>query len=533
MVATDVVDSERSADLPAFNPKDLRAAAFPHPIVRLEVRETHISWVVLTGPFAYKIKKSVQFDFLDTSTLERRHHLCEEELRLNRRLASDLYVDVVPITRDAEGLRVGGQGQVLDYAVRMKQFDISQELPELLARSAVSSTEITDLGLRLADFHRQVPTAPASRDFPHTRELHDAVLGNLALLLSHLDDQALMAEVGAVVEWTHDYLKGSLDALRSREEHGAIRECHGDLHAGNIVRWAGRLVPFDCLEFDPKLRWIDVMNDIAFLVMDLTARDRPDLAFAFLNAYLERTGDYEGLRHLGFYAVYRALVRAMVDSLGAEQSPARRGELHARLKARIKAARTYVDRPQPALILMHGLSGSGKSWLSEQLIAPLAAVRMRSDVERKRIAGVNSNNAAGNFGQGMYSPNMTHRTYARLLECAESALNGGINTLLDAAFLTRSVRHLFQELAARRGSPFIILACRADHATMIRRLAERGQRRTDPSDADAAILAQQPQAADPLDDEERARTLQIDTTDPQACHNALAGIRHRLKRDAV
>ena len=325
MVVTDVIDPDQSADFPAFNPKDLTAAAFAHPIVRLEVRETHISWVVLTGPFAYKIKKSVRLDFLDASTLERRHDLCEEELRLNRRLADDLYVDVVPIIREAGGLRVGGQGQVLDYAVRMKQFDVAQELPELLARGAVSRTEITDLALRLADFHRQAPSAPASRDFPHTRELHDAVLGNLALLLAHLDDQTLMAEMRAVIDWTHDYLRDSLDGLRSREAHGAIRECHGDLHAGNIVRWAGRLRPFDCLEFDPKLRWIDVMNDIAFLVMDLTARGRADLAFTFLDAYLERTGDYEGLRHLGFYAVYRALVRAMVDTLGAEQSPARPG----------------------------------------------------------------------------------------------------------------------------------------------------------------------------------------------------------------
>ena len=532
MLVTDVIDPDQSADFPAFNPKDLTAAAFAHPIVRLEVRETHISWVVLTGPFAYKIKKSVRFDFLDASTLERRHDLCEEELRLNRRLADDLYVDVVPIIREAGGLRVGGQGQVLDYAVRMKQFDVAQELPELLARGAVSRTEITDLALRLADFHRQAPSAPASRDFPHTRELHDAVLGNLALLLAHLDDQTLMAEMRAVIDWTHDYLRDSLDGLRSREAHGAIRECHGDLHAGNIVRWAGRLVPFDCLEFDPKLRWIDVMNDIAFLVMDLTARGRADLAFTFLDAYLERTGDYEGLRHLGFYAVYRALVRAMVDTLGAEQSPARPGELYARLKSRIKAARTYVDRPRPALILMHGLSGSGKSWLSDQLIAPLAAVRMRSDVERKRIAGVNSKNAAGGFRQGIYSPDMTRRTYARLLECAESALKGGMNILVDAAFLTRCVRHFFQELAAREGSPFIILACQADHATLVRRLAERGQRRMDPSDADAAILAQQPQVADPLDDEERASTLLVDTTDPNASRNALAAIRSLLSIDA-
>ncbi len=275
------------------------------------------------------------------------------------------------------------------------------------------------------------------------------------------------------------------------------------------------------------------MNDVAFLVMDLTAHDRTDLAFTFLNAYVERTGDYEGLRHLGFYAVYRALVRAMVDSLGAEQSPEHRGELQARLQSRINAARAYVNRARPALILMHGLSGSGKSWLSEHLIAPLAAVRIRSDIERKRIAGVGLNDAGdAGFEEGLYSPEMTRRTYARLRECAESSVKGGINTVVDAAFLARSDRHSFQQLALRLGSPFIILACQADHATKVRRLTERGQRGTDPSDADAAILARQPQVADPLSDEERMTALLIDTTDPKASHNALAAIRFRLSIDA-
>ena len=531
MVATDAVNRDQGRYFPDFTPGDLTPAAFPHAIVRLEVRETHISWVVLTGPFAYKIKKGVRFDFLDASTLERRHDLCEEELRLNRRLAGDIYVDVVPITRDAGALHVGGQGPIVDYAVRMKQFDAAEELPALLARAAVRGDEFIDLAVRLADFHRQAPSAPVSRDFPHTQQLYDAVLGNLALLLAHLDPQTLVPEMGPLVDWTHDYLHASVDALRSREQHGAIRECHGDLHARNIVRWAGRLVPVDCLEFDPKLRWIDVMNDIAFLVMDLRAHDRTDLAFAFLNAYVERTGDYEGLRHLGFYAVYRALVRAMVDSLSAKQSPAHRDELQTRLRARIKAAWAYVDRPRPALIIMQGLSGSGKSWLSEHLVAPFAAVRIRSDVERKRMAGIDSDDVAGDFGQGLYKPEMTRRTYTRLLECAESCLKGGINTIVDAAFLSRSDRRSFQELAVREGAPFIVLACQADHATMVRRLEERRQRHTDPSDADVEILKSQ--FADPLNDGERPSTLVIDTTHPKARENTLAAIRSRLKIDAA
>ncbi len=525
---TDSFNPDQRVDSAGFTARDLTPVAFPHPIVRLEVRETHISWIVLTGPFAYKIKKNVRFDFLDASTLEKRHRLCEEELRLNRRLAADLYLDVVPIVREAGALCVGGRGQIVEYAVRMRQFEAAQELQALLARSAVRGEEFIDLALRLAEFHRQAPTAPASPDFPHTQQLYEAVLRNLAILLSHLDAKTLLPEMMPLVDWTHGYLQDALAPLRSREQHGAIRECHGDLHARNIVRWGGRLVPFDCLEFDPKLRWIDVMNDIAFLVMDLTAHDRTDLAFTFLDAYLARTGDYEGVRHLGFYAVYRALVRAMVDSLGAEQSPAHRGELQARLNLRVKAASSYANRRRPALIIMQGLSGSGKSWLSEQLIAPLAAIRIRSDVERKRMAEPGSDTVLGHFRQGLYTPEMTRRTYARLLECAESCLEGRINTIIDAAFLTRSDRHSFQELAARMGSTFTILACQADHAVMVRRLEERAQRHTDPSDANVATLLQQPRGTDPLDQAERANALLIDTTDTKACQKALAAVRCRL-----
>ncbi len=386
MVISMAAKSDQHTASPDFSPADLlKPSAFPHPVVRLEVRETNISWIILTGPFAYKIKKSAQLGFIDTTTLAQRHRLCEEELRLNRRLAAELYLDVVPITQDADGMRVAGQGPIVEYAVRMQQFEASQELSALLDRGAVSPQEFVDLGRRLAQFHEMVPKAPCSEDFSCTQHLHDAVLGNLAILLSHLDADTALPELGTLIDWTHDYLHESLQQLRARERSGYIRECHGDLHAHNVVRWRGQLVPFDCLEFDPNLRWIDVMNDVAFLTMDLTARGRKDLAGAFLNAYLERTGDYGGVRHLAFYSVYRALVRAMVDSIGAEHDGTHRREFQHRLRTRVRAAAGYIDRPPPALFVMHGLSGSGKTWLSERIASQLGAIRIRSDVERKRL----------------------------------------------------------------------------------------------------------------------------------------------------
>jgi aminoglycoside phosphotransferase family enzyme/predicted kinase len=523
---------ESSLNLPPyqFRPEDfLTPAAFAHPVSRFEVRETHISWVILTGLYAYKVKKHLHLDFIDSSSLETRRFLCEEELRLNRRLAPDIYIDVVTITREAGGLRIGGHGPVVEYAVRMRQFDATQELSVLLEGDTLEEREFVDLARRLARFHEGAPKATCDKEFTHTTNLHDTVLGNLATLLSHLDAETPPPEMSLLVDWTHDYLQDSLTQLRLREQCGAIRECHGDLHAGNIVRWRGQLIPFDGLEFDTKLRWIDVMNDVAFLVMDLMAHKRQDLAYAFLNAYLERTGDYEGVRHLAFYSVYRSLIRAMVDCLGAENDLKHREDFQKRLRMRIKTAAAFVNQPVPTLFIMHGVSGSGKSWMSERLITQLGAIRIRSDVERKRLSGVPSSPLATGGFEGLYTPAMSHRTSARLLDCADQCLKGGFNTIVDAAFLHGEDRRLLADLAAIGGFHFVILACEAELPVLIQRVEQRARRRLDPSDADLTVLTEQLSTLQPLSTSERRRAITLDTTTtPEACHKAFIAIKDRL-----
>jgi uncharacterized protein len=532
MIDSNPVESPQEQAVYQFRPADLLTpTAFAHPVSRFEVRETPISWVILTGLYAYKVKKNVSLPFIDSSSLERRRFLCEEELRLNRRLAPGLYVDVVAITREAAGLRVGGHGPVLEYAVRMKQFEASQELSALLEGDTLEGQEFVELARRLARFHENAPKAPCSQGFSHTTDLHDCVLGNLATLLSHLDGETPLPEMGLIIDWIHDYLHDSLSQLRLREQCGAIRECHGDLHARNIVRWSGQLVPFDALEFDPKLRWIDVMNDAAFLVMDLMAHDRKDLAFAFLNAYLECTGDYDGVRHLSFYSVYRSLVRAMVDSLGAETDLKHREEFQKRLRTRVHTANAFVNRAVPTLFIMHGVSGSGKSWMSERLVPQLGAIRIRSDAERKRLGSASTSLVKENPGyeEGLYTPALSHRTYARLLECADSCLKGGFDTIVDAAFLHGADRRSFADLAARGGFHFVILACEADLAVLTRRIEQRAQQRIDVSDADLMVLTEQLRTAEPLSASERLRALTLDTTaTPQACQKAFIAIQDRL-----
>jgi aminoglycoside phosphotransferase family enzyme/predicted kinase len=515
---------------PGFTPAELLTpSAFAHPVTRLELRETNISWIILTGAFAYKIKKSVRLEFLDASTLALRRHLCEEELRLNRRLAADLYLDVTAITREAGVVRVGGHGQIIEYAVQMKQFEAAQELSALLDAGQVSGEEINEFAMRLAEFHASAARAASTQDFQHTEQLHDAVLGNLATLLAHLDGGSALPDLGLLIDWTHDSLHDLLPEFRARERCGYVRECHGDLHAGNIVRWNGRLVPFDCLEFNPKLRWIDVMNDVAFLVMDLSARGRKDLAWSFLNAYLERSGDYDGVRLLVFYAVYRALVRAMVDSLEAQGVPEHRERSLNRLRTRVTTAVDFVNRPPPRLFIMHGVSGSGKSWLSERLVAQLGAVRIRSDVERKRLAGARTSGVdEPGFEQGIYTPEFSHRTYARLLECARSCLKGGADTVIDAAFLKAADRRAFRELAVRQGVPFFIVSCEATERILTQRITKRRQLHLDPSEAGAEVLARQSQHLQPFDADEQLHLITIDTTQPDALQTTLRAIKKHL-----
>jgi len=498
--------------------------AFPHRVESPALRETHISWVILTGPFAYKIRKPVKFDFIDASTLQQRRHYCEEEVRLNRRLAPELYVDVVPIGYADGRLVVGAKGPAIEYAVRMRQFDASSELPSLLARRAVDEGDLAALGELLADFHLKAAAAPRDDAIGHTRRMFDAVLGNLQQLSVHAGPGEATQKLKRLIDWTHENARALEVSFQSRERSGFIRECHGDLHAENIVRMQQRLVPFDCIEFDPALRRIDVISDVAFLVMDLASHDRPDLAFALLSRYLEVTGDYDGVRLLPFYAVYRALVRAKVDAMSAEHVPSRAAEFRERLQRRLDAAATWMSPGRPRLILMHGPSGSGKSWLSQRLVPAVRALRIRSDLERKRLAGITPElAAAAPVRKGIYSPEFGDRTYARLADCAEACLLAGISVIVDAAFLDQDDRELFRTLAQRMRVPVAIVACQADPQTLAIRLEERAGRK-DASDANLSVLDAQLREITAFTLEEQQRVVAIDTDAPHPVERAVTGI---------
>lgn len=490
----------------AFDIRELlRASAYPHDTGAIELRETHVSWIVLTGSFAYKVKKPVRLDFLDMTSLPDRHALCEEELRLNRRLAADLYLEVVPICRGEGGAHIGGDGPIVEYAVKMREFDAAEELPALLERGDVTAAEIAALARRLAAFHGQASPGEPESDAAYRVRFGRSVLGTLATLISHAPAESGQGELGQLTDWVHDALHDEARRIEERHALGFVRECHGDLHAANIVRWHGELTPFDCLEFDRGLRTIDVMSDIAFLFMDLVSRGRRDLGHELLSTYLEATGDYGGLPLLPLYGVYRALVRAMVDALSAEQRPALATACNARLLARLRTAEELANPAVPTLLIMHGVSGSGKSWLSGRLVAALGAIRIRSDVERKRAPPAGAAPA-----EDLYAPEGRARIYARLLECAAFALGAGLTTIVDATFLSLADRERFESLAERLRAHLLIVCCTASSEELRRRLASRGT--NDPSDANAAVLERQLCSAQPLTAEEESRAIHLDTT---------------------
>ncbi len=482
---------------------------------RVEILETHISTVLLTGRYAYKLKKRVDLGFLDFTTLAARRHFCEQELRLNRRLAPSLYLSVVPITGTLDAPVMGGTGEAIDYAVQMREFPQDALLSRVLARGLLARADVDALAGEVARFHARIDVAPAASPFGSP----ETVAGYARRNFQACDGSAAAPRraLASLSRWTERELAERGATLRRRKEDGFVRECHGDLHLGNMAAIDGRIVIFDCIEFNDELRWIDVMSEVAFTAMDLADRARPDLARRFLNAYLERTGDYAGLSVLRFYLVYRAMVRAKVVAVRAAQvgvGPAR-ASLHAESRGYIVQALRYARRTQPVLILMHGLSGSGKTTVAQDLLERIDAIRIRTDVERKRMHDITPEPAGAVAVPGaLYSPAVTARTYERVRDHAATALDAGFTAIADGTFLQRAQRDLLRGLAAERRVPFVIVDVSADDATLHERLARRARLSNDASDADAEVLALQLRTREPLGPDEMGHVIACTSARP-------------------
>ena len=490
-------------------------AAFPHPADRIETIETHISTVVLAGAFAYKIKKPVDLGFADFSTLALRRRYCEEEIRLNRRAAPALYLDVVAITGTLKHPRIGGGAgsRVLEYAVRMRRFPSDARLDRVARAGALTPTHIDRLAAEIAALHASCEPAPPGSDYGTPEEIERWAAENLTALGEAVNGPA-RAAVGRLQQWTALELQRRRATMTGRRADGHVRECHGDLHLGNLVLIDGTPLPFDCIEFNERLRFIDVINDVAFTFMDLADHGLPALGWRLMDAYLQHTGDYGGLAVLRFYAVYRALVRAKIARIRLGQPgtpPAEQAEDRAAEARYIEVASQLGDAGAARLILMCGVAGSGKSTVAQGLLERIGAIRVRSDVERKRLAGAGAAHQIEPVGAGLYRADATRATYERLAELAHAILQADTTAIVDATFLLREQRDTFRQLAGRHGVACAIVACEAPTAVLRSRVAQRLQRRSDPSDATIEVLEHQLATFEAFTDEELTRTLRVDT----------------------
>jgi aminoglycoside phosphotransferase family enzyme/predicted kinase len=481
---------------------------YPHPTRKIEHIETHISDVFLTGEYAYKLKKPLDLGFLDFSTLEKRRFCCEEELRLNRRLAPELYLDVVPITGQPTHPRICGDGEPFEYGVRMRQFDQAAVLERVLDRGELTNAETDEIAGALAEFHTALPPTPADSFYGNPESIIGPALQNFDQLLPLIENEQDRAALDRLQHWTRAQHAKLASVFDERCSGGFVRECHGDLHLGNMVLINERVRIFDCIEFSPVLRWIDVINETAFLAMDLIQHRRPDLAFRFLNHYLEVTGDYAGLRLLRYYMVYRALVRAKVALMRAGQQNVERAAipaLRAKCSANLTLAEQLIEGMRPVLVILHGLSGSGKTSVSQIVLESVGAIRIRSDIERKRLHGFSAGARSGSaVGEGIYTESAGAATYGRLAELASYALEGGFPVVVDATFLELGQRERFRSLAHTYRVPFAVLHVEASELELRRRIARRARDRADASEATAAVLDRQLRSQAPLRSEERA-----------------------------
>ena len=495
-----------------------RPRLYPHPVTHFELRETHISWVLLTGPFAYKIKKPVNFGFVDFSSLAQRYFFCIEEIRLNQRLAPDVYVDVISISGTPDHPRLDGQGEPFEFAVKMRQFTAAATLDQLLSHQTVRPEQVDQLAQDIAAFHHNVTRADQETPFGTPSLITRVISEVFERITSHGPFSERQQSLEELRRWLTQFQTAHAGDFDKRKTGGFVRECHGDLHLANLVLHHDRIIAFDGIEFSERLRWIDVINDIAFTVMDLRARGQPALASRFLNRYLEFTGDYEGLVLLPFYEVYRALVRAKVVGLVFAQDhyPDTAVSSHVDDFLRYLSAARYAATPKaPWLIIMHGVSGTGKSTVSETLLEYAGAIRLRSDVERKRLFGLSPlDQSSWESKPAVYGTEATRKTYDRLHALARQILPFGYPVIVDATFLERQTRTAFRKLAASLNVPFMILDVHATPTVLRQRVAARAVESSDVSEADLSVLKQQEQIQEPLGPDEQATTVLIHSGAP-------------------
>lgn len=494
--------------LPDLIQQMMQPGFYPHSVAEpIQLIQTHVSYVLLTGEFAYKVKKAVNFGFLDFSTLEKRKHFCEEELRLNQRGAAELYLEVLPITQAGDQFHLGGSGNVVEYAVKMQQFPAGTLFSDLYDQGKLTPALLERLAKVLAEFHAKGAINDYIRSFGQVEKVRQAIDENYDQTEKYIGGPQTQQQFDETRAYTDRLFTAQADLFNQRIQNNWIRECHGDVHLRNIALWNNEILLFDCIEFNEPFRFVDTMFDIAYIIMDLDARDRRDLSNLFLNAYMEQTGDWEGLQVLPLYLSRQSYVRAKVTSFLLDDptvpAPVKQ-ECTTTASRYYRLAWEYTRPHQGKLILMSGLSGSGKSTVAQKLAQKIGAIHIRSDAVRKHLAGISLTERGGDE---LYTPEMTQRTYDRLLELGITLAYQGYTVILDAKYDRQSLRHAAIEQAEGHQIPLQILYCTAPVEVLQERLH---QRQGDISDATADLLPKQQMEA--FTEAEQPFVKTLDTT---------------------
>jgi hypothetical protein len=500
------------ASIPVLIQKMTQSGFYPHSVQEpIQLVQTHISYVLLTGEYAYKVKKPVNFGFLDFSQLELRKHFCQEELRLNQRGAAELYLEVLPIAGDEKHYQLGGTGQAVEYVLKMRQFPQDSLLSSMFEQGKVNENLMAELGRVVAQYHATAQTNDYIRKFGEVTQVRQAVDENYQQTEKYIGGPQTRTQFEETKQYTDKFFIEREPLFKSRIANNWIRECHGDLHLRNICLWHDKILLFDCIEFNEPFRFVDVMYDVAFAVMDLEARQRKDLANAFLNTYIEQTGDWEGLQLLPLYLSRQAYVRAKVNSFLLDDPgvPDTVKQEAAQTAADYyQQAWEYTKPSQGQLILMSGLSGSGKSTVARQLARQLEAIHIRSDAVRKHLAGIPLPQRGGDE---IYTDEMTQKTYERLLDLGILLASQGFTVILDAKYDRQQLR--LEAIAQAKSQQLLlsILHCTAPLEVLRERLH---QRTGDIADATADLLAAQQAASEPFAEAEQPYVKALDTTQP-------------------
>ena len=483
---------------------------YPHAVAEnIQVVQTHASVVFLTGDYAYKIKKSVDYGFLDYSTLDKRKHFLEEELRLNQKIAPDLYLEIITIRNSDRTLSIDGSGDIVEYALKMYQFPQENLFGNLLKAGKLDENRFVELGKIVAQFHLSAESSEHISSFGTVDKIQAALTQNYQQSEKYIGTVQTQEQFSATKTYTDAFFSEKQDLFINRVKQNKIKECHGDLHLRNICLWQNKIQLFDRIEFNESFRFVDTMYDVAFTVMDLEARGYPEFATAFLNSYLENSGDWEGLLVLPLYLSRQAYVRAKVNSFLLDDSQISKAEKEEARKVAsdyYRQAYQYTQSKSGSLIMMSGLSGSGKSTVAKSIARNKGAIAIRSDAVRKHLAGIPIDKSGAD---SIYTSEMTQKTYARLLELGTMLVKEGYTVILDAKYDRLSLRQPVITQAEGLNIPLKIIHCIAPMSVLCDRL---NQRQNDISDAGTSLIKSQKANAEDFTTAEQAYVVTVDTS---------------------